>query len=113
MKLDFRVILKYYTVMCDSNQVMICLQLCNVSSFYSSYIYSQINYEFHICCERKDAVNAGKSIENCLENVNHYLAICLLFVSSLSDFHIHTLLQPGVSAAVLHDSKHYVKKTLA
>jgi len=56
-------------------------------------------------------VNAGKSIENCLENVNHYLAIYLLFVRSLSDFHIHILLQPGMSAAVVYDSKKYVKKT--
>jgi hypothetical protein len=99
--------------MCDSNQVMICLQLHNVSSFYSSYIHPQIKYEYHICCERKDAVNAGKSIENCLENVNHYLAVYLLFVSSLSDFHIRILFQPGVSAAVVYDSKKYVKKPLA
>ena len=50
-------------------------------------------------------MNAGKSIENCLENVNHYLGIYLLFVSSLSDFRIHILLQPGVSAAVVCNSK--------
>lgn len=55
-----------------------CLQLYNVSSFYSSHIHPQTKYEFHICCEWKDAVNAGKRIENCLENVNHYLAIYLL-----------------------------------
>jgi hypothetical protein len=99
--------------MCDSNQVMICLQLHNVSSFYSSYFDPQIKYEYHICCEQKDVVNASKSTENCLENVNHYLAIYLLFVSSLSNFHIHTLLQPGLSAAAVYDSKKYIKKTLA
>jgi hypothetical protein len=55
-------------------------------------------------------VNVGKSIESCRENVNHYLGIYLLFVSSLSDFRTHILLEPGVSAAVVYDSKKYVKK---
>jgi hypothetical protein len=47
-----------------------------------------------------------------LVNVNHYLAIYLLFVRSLTDFHIHILLQPGVSTAVVYDSKKYIKNHL-
>ena len=107
------VILKYYTVRCDSNQIMICLQLHNVSSFYSSYIHPQIKYEYHIGCEWKDTVNAGKSIENCLENVNQYLAIYLLFIRSLSYFHIHILCSLECQQLWFMAVKNMLKKPLA
>jgi hypothetical protein len=54
----------------------------------------------------------AESIKNCFKNVNHYFAIYLLILSSLSDFRRHILLQPGESAAVIFDGKGCKKNTL-